>query len=49
MIPLPDIKGREKILRVHTRKTPLAQDVELTVIAKATPWFYWSRTSELGE
>ena len=35
----PDIKGREDILRVHTRQKPLAPDVSLTTIAKATPQF----------
>ena len=33
----PDVKGREGILRVHTRKVPLAKDVELTVVARGTP------------
>ena len=33
----PDVKGREGILRVHTRKVPLAKDVELTVLARGTP------------
>lgn len=35
----PDIKGREEILRVHTRKKPLAPDVDLSIIAKTTPGF----------
>ncbi|MHB1315070.1 MAG: ATP-dependent zinc metalloprotease FtsH [Christensenellales bacterium] len=35
----PDIKGREAILRVHSRKKPLAQEVDLSVIAKRTPYF----------
>ncbi|MCS6952367.1 MAG: ATP-dependent zinc metalloprotease FtsH [Bryobacterales bacterium] len=35
----PDVKGREEILRVHTRKTPLADDVDLSVIARSTPGF----------
>ena len=35
----PDVKGREQILRVHTRRTPLAKDVDLTVIARGTPGF----------
>ena len=38
-VGLPDIKGREAILKVHTRKKPLAKDVELKVIAKRTPGF----------
>jgi len=35
----PDVKGREQILRVHTKKTPLADDVDLAVIARGTPGF----------
>lgn len=35
----PDIKGREAILHVHTRKVPLAKDVDLSVIARGTPGF----------
>jgi len=35
----PDIKGREEVLKVHTRKKPLAEDVNLTVIAKGTVGF----------
>jgi cell division protease FtsH len=38
-VSLPDVKGREQILRVHTRKVPLAPDVELSVIARGTPGF----------
>jgi len=37
VVPLPDVKGREKIFQVHTRKTPLADDVDLTVLARGTP------------
>jgi cell division protease FtsH len=35
----PDVKGREEILRVHTKRTPLAVDVDLAVIARGTPGF----------
>lgn len=38
-VPSPDIKGRRGILHVHTRKTPLADDVDLALIAQATPGF----------
>ncbi len=38
-VPNPDIKGREKILEVHSRKTPLAPDVDLRIIARGTPGF----------
>lgn len=39
VVPLPDVRGREKILAVHARKTPLAEDVDFTVIARGTPGF----------
>ncbi len=35
----PDVRGREEILRVHTRKIPLADDVDLSVMARGTPGF----------
>ena len=38
-VPNPDIKGREKILHVHARKTPLGPDVDLRIIARGTPGF----------
>jgi cell division protease FtsH len=39
VVPRPDIKGREEVLRVHTRKVPLGDDVELSVIARGSPGF----------
>ncbi len=39
VVPAPDIVGREKILKVHVRKVPLAPDVDLKVIARGTPGF----------
>jgi cell division protease FtsH len=39
VVPRPDVKGREEILRVHTRKVPLGDDVELSVISRGTPGF----------
>ena len=39
VVPIPDVRGREGILKVHTRKTPLAEDVDLMVIARGTPGF----------
>ena len=39
VVPLPDVKGREGILKVHTRKVPLAPDVDLEIIARGTPGF----------
>jgi cell division protease FtsH len=35
----PDVKGREGILQVHTKKIPLAEDVDITVLARGTPGF----------
>lgn len=39
VVSLPDIKGRENILAVHMRKTPISQDVDPVVLAKGTPGF----------
>ncbi len=39
VVSSPDVKGREAILKVHTKKTPLAEDVELEVVARSTPGF----------
>ncbi len=39
VVPNPDVNGREKILRVHMRKVPLASDVEPKIIARGTPGF----------
>ena len=35
----PDVKGREEILKVHTRKVPLSKDVDLSIVARGTPGF----------
>ena len=37
IVPLPDVRGREKIFEVHSKKTPLADDVDFAVIARGTP------------
>jgi cell division protease FtsH len=37
VVPRPDIKGREGILQVHSRKVPLAADVDVSILARATP------------
>lgn len=39
VVPLPDIRGREQILKVHVNKVPLADDVRVAVIARGTPGF----------
>jgi cell division protease FtsH len=38
-VPAPDVRGRERILEIHTRRIPVAQDVNLATIAKGTPGF----------
>jgi cell division protease FtsH len=39
VVPLPDVRGREQILKVHMRKLPLAEDVKPNIIARGTPGF----------
>ena len=39
VVPLPDIRGREQILKVHMRRVPIAQDVDASLIARGTPGF----------
>ena len=39
IVPVPDIKGREEILRVHSGRSPLAEDVDLAILARGTPGF----------
>jgi len=39
VVPLPDIKGREQILKVHIKKVPVDNDVEVSFIARGTPGF----------
>ncbi|OYU49813.1 MAG: cell division protein FtsH [Rhizobiales bacterium PAR1] len=39
VVPLPDVNGRERILRVHCRKVPMAPDVNLKTLARGTPGF----------
>ncbi|HHB93080.1 MAG TPA: ATP-dependent zinc metalloprotease FtsH, partial [Thioploca sp.] len=39
VVPLPDIRGREQILKVHMRKVPIADDVKPGIIARGTPGF----------
>jgi cell division protease FtsH len=38
-VPRPDVRGREEILRVHAKRTPLSPDVDLEVLARGTPGF----------
>ncbi|MCK5876452.1 MAG: ATP-dependent zinc metalloprotease FtsH [Candidatus Marithrix sp.] len=39
IVPLPDVRGREQILKVHMRKVPIADDVRPSIIARGTPGF----------
>jgi len=39
IVPRPDVRGREEILKVHSRKIPISKDVDLAIIARATPGF----------
>ncbi len=39
VVDRPDVRGRENILKVHTKKTPLSDDIDLSVIARGTPGF----------
>lgn len=46
-VPLPDVRGREEILKVHTRKIPLAIDVSLVKLARGTPGFSGAELASL--
>lgn len=39
MVSSPDVKGREEILKVHTRKIPLSKTIDLSILARSTPGF----------
>ncbi len=39
VVPRPDVKGREEILKVHTKEVPLEEDVSLEIVARSTPGF----------
>jgi len=39
VVPVPDLKGREQILGVHSRRVPMSNDVDLSVVARGTPGF----------
>ena len=39
VVSAPDVRGREQILKIHTRRTPMSKDVDLAVIARGTPGF----------
>ncbi len=48
VVSLPDVRGREGILRVHTRKIPLSEDVKVDVLARGTPGFSGADLSNLA-
>ena len=47
VVTLPDIRGREGILKVHTRRIPLAEDVNITILARGTPGFSGAQLANL--
>ncbi len=49
VVAMPDVKGREEILQVHVRKIPLADDVDLKVLARSTPGFSRRRPRQPGQ
>ncbi len=49
VVARPDVKGREEILRVHTRKVPISDDVDLSIIARGTPGFSGADLANLGK
>ena len=49
VVPLPDVRGREQILKVHMRKLPLAEDVKPQIIARGTPGFLRCGSGEPGQ
>ena len=49
LVGRPDVKGREAILKVHAKNKPLAEDVDLKLVAQQTPGFRWSRFRECLE
>ena len=49
VVPRPDIKGREGILHVHSRRVPLENDVDIRVLARGTPGFAGADLENLGQ
>jgi len=47
IVTLPDIKGREGILKVHTRRVPLGADVDVSILARGTPGFSGAQLANL--
>lgn len=49
VVGLPDVRGREQILKVHMRKVPLADDVNPALIARGTPGFSGADLANFGQ
>ena len=49
VVNMPDVKGREEILKVHIRKIPLDKDVDLKVLARSTPGIFRGRPGQHGQ
>jgi cell division protease FtsH len=47
VVSLPDVKGREGILRVHTRKIPISDEVDISILARGTPGFSGAQLANL--
>ena len=47
VVSLPDIKGREGVIKVHTRKIPLGEDVDVPILARGTPGFSGAQLANL--
>lgn len=47
MVGLPDVRGREQILKVHMRRVPLDPDVNTSILARATPGFSGAELANL--
>ncbi|OVE79958.1 cell division protein FtsH [bacterium J17] len=47
VVPLPDVRGREAILKVHTKNVPLEEDIDLSTIARGTPGFSGAELANL--
>ena len=46
-VGLPDVRGREQILKVHMRKVPLTDDVDASIVARGTPGFSGAELANL--
>lgn len=49
VVGLPDVRGREQILKVHMRRVPLAPDIDAAIIARGTPGFSGADLANFGQ